>query len=70
MQLLFEGLEEIAAIGSGPDNKVIPEISSTGKAPAARAPRGPRLPEHLPVREIILNPEAVQACPEDLDAHW
>ena len=70
MQLLFEGLEEIAAIGSGPDNKVIPEISSTGKAPAARAPRGPRLPEHLPVREIILNPEAVQACPEELDAHW
>ena len=44
--------------------------AAAGKAPAARAPRGPRLPEHLPVREIILNPDAVQACPEELDAHW
>ena len=64
MQLLFEGLEEIAAVAGGPDNAVPPD-PPTVKTPAERAPRGPRLPEHLPVREIILDPEAVQACPED-----
>ena len=64
MQLLFEGLEEIAAVAGGPDNEVPPDPPAV-KSPAERAPRGPRLPEHLPVREIILAPEAVQACPED-----
>jgi hypothetical protein len=64
MQLLFEGLEEIAAVAGRPDNAAPPDPPKV-KTPAERAPRGPRLPEHLPVREIILDPEAVQACPED-----
>ncbi len=64
IQLLFEGLEEIATVGSETPDDAVPETPAL-KAPAERPARGPRLPEHLPVREIILDPEAVKACPED-----
>jgi transposase len=47
---------------------------TAGDTPAAEAPvvikfrqqksRRPRLPEHLPVEEIILDPEPVKACPQ------
>jgi transposase len=65
LQLLLEGLEEIAQAqtdalkdrGAGAS----PEVR---KAAAERAPRGPRLAEHLPVKEIILDPAEVQACPD------
>lgn len=66
MQLLFEGLEEIAGVEAViMETEIKEEENSIHKAPAQRAGRGPRLPEHLPVREIILDPDMVKACPED-----
>jgi transposase len=63
LQLLLEGLDEIAQVreeaksnGSGAGDKKRPERSGE---------RRPRLPEHLPVKEVILEPEEVQASPQD-----
>jgi transposase len=60
LQLLLEGLEEIAQVreeakshGAGGDDK---------KRPGERRPR---IPEHLPVKEVIIEPEEVQASPQD-----
>jgi transposase len=63
MQLLLEGLEEIAAAGEiKPDRGLADE--ATGETPAERALRRPRLPEHLPVKETIIDPEVVKAHPD------
>ena len=50
MRLLFEGLEEIAGVEAVIMETEIKEDDSICKAPAERPARGPRLPEHLPVR--------------------
>ncbi len=47
---------------------VVAGNASAAEVPSVRTskgvPRKPRLPEHLPVEEIILDPEPVKACPE------
>ena len=63
LQLLLEGLEETAAAEKQSGLESAAETPA-GKTSAERPPRGPRLPEHLPVREIILDPEEVKAEPE------
>ena len=66
MQLLLEGLEEIAGAQADTqpaDTLVSPDENAEVKATPVRE-RGPRVPEHLPVKEIILDPEEVKACPE------
>jgi transposase len=63
MQLLLEGLEEIAAAGEVKPDEVF-AVEVPGKAPTEHAPRRPRLPEHLPVKETIIDPEVVKAHPE------
>src|SRR6218665_2354539 len=40
-----------------PRRSMVPLPSSTSK-------RGPRLPEHLPVVEEVIDPEPVKACPQ------
>ncbi len=63
LQLLLEGLEEIAQVRAeakahraGADDKKRPGRSGEGR---------PRIPEHLPVKEVIIEPEEVQASPQD-----
>jgi transposase len=60
-QLLFEGLEETAAARI--EVQTPPPLLSA-EAPRERVPRGPRLPGHLPVREIIIDPQEVREDPD------
>src|SRR5436190_10030469 len=62
LELLLDGLEEIAAV------KAAALQQSQGPQTKARRERegGPRLPEHLPLKEIIIEPEEVKAAP----AQW
>jgi transposase len=66
LQLLLEGLEEIA--GAQVDTRLAdtPATQDEGDEVKAISSRecGPRVPEHLPVREIIIEPEEVKACPD------
>ena len=66
LQLLLEGLEEIA--GAQPDAQVADMLATQDEGDEVKATssreRGPRVPEHLPVREIIIDPEEVKAAPE------
>ena len=64
LQLLFQELEAPGpAVGkpSGP-----PSLESDAARPVVSTPRparGPRLPEHLPILEEVIEPEPVKACP-------
>jgi transposase len=62
-QLLLAGLGE--APGKAPEPVVAeaPRCSPDPSPPSA-SKRGPRLPEHLPVVEEIIDPEPVKACPQ------
>ncbi len=62
LQLLFEGLEEIAQAQAAALEE--PPPHDDDKSPRPRPERGPRVPTHLPVREVIIDPEEVKACPE------
>jgi transposase len=65
LQLLLEGLEEITGAQAGTllaDTPATQDACDAVKAATARE-RGPRVPEHLPVREIIIDPEEVKASP-------
>ena len=65
LQLLFQELEAPGpAVGkpSGP-----PSLESDSARPVVSTPRplrGPRLPEHLPILEEVIEPEPVKACPQ------
>ncbi len=66
MQLLLEGLEEIAGAQADTQFADAPATQNEDadvKTTPARE-RGPRVPEHLPVREIIIDPEEVKASPD------
>ena len=60
LQMLLQ-LPELAA------RPVVPPTITAEKrpAPTPRKPRAPRLPEHLPVIEAVIEPEPVKAKPED-----
>lgn len=64
LQLLLEGLEEFAAAEALPPEPA-PLPAESGKTAVERAARRPRLPEHLPVKETVLDPEVVKAQPEN-----
>lgn len=59
LELLWDGLAELDV--PPPQAKQDP---SKAKAPRVRQP-GPRLPEHLPVKEVIIDPSEVKACPQE-----
>jgi transposase len=67
LQLLFQ---ELVAPGpaegkeSGPETAQAPAPLPKNKAPQAPRQRKPRLPEHLPVLEEIIEPEPVKADPQ------
>jgi transposase len=61
LELLLDGLEEIAAV------KAAAAQPQSQPTPARRErERGPRLPEHLPLKEVVIDPEEVKAAP----AQW
>ena len=63
MELLLDGMEEIKAVEAAAAQAA---LEPKQKVDAARPrERGPRVPEHLPVREIILDPEEVKAAPAE-----
>lgn len=68
LQLLFQELEAPGpAVGkeSGPEAiEALPPRPPAAAPGGARKERKPRIPEHLPVIEEILEPEPVKACPE------
>ena len=59
LELLWDGLAELDQ----------PPLQIKQDQPQAKAPRvrqpGPRIPDHLPVKEIIIDPEEVKACPQE-----
>jgi transposase len=60
-QLLLLQLSEAPAVA-----EPLPVVPSPApRAPRTRPPRTPRLPEHLPVVEEVIDPEPVQAQPEN-----
>jgi transposase len=62
LQLL---LAELTGDEPGPSSVSAAEPpAETEKTPRQARPRHPRIPDHLPVVEEILDPEPVQACPE------
>lgn len=64
LQLLMQEMNAPGpALGKGSDPEAIEIEPREGKR-ISRKKSGPRLPEHLPVVEEILVPEAVQAAPE------
>jgi len=65
MQLLLEGLEEFAAAEALQPGPTPPLPAESGTTAAERPARRSRLPEHLPVKETILDPEEVKAQPEN-----
>jgi transposase len=62
LQLLLQGVEPAPA-PAVPESEPEP-TPSRPSAPAAKADRSARLPEHLPVIEEVLDPEPVKACPD------
>ena len=65
LQLLFQELEAPGPAVGKPSGPL--SLESDSARPAASTPRparGPRLPEHLPVLEEVIEPEPVKACPE------
>jgi transposase len=63
LQLLLAGMEDDDAPGQPPASAPEPSAEAVSKSPKAHT-RRPRLPEHLPVIEQVLDPEPVMACPE------
>jgi len=63
-QLTLEGLEGKKADAPAADDE--PAAGARQKAPS-RSPKahGPRLPDDLPVREVVLDPDEVISAPED-----
>lgn len=61
LELLLDGLEEIAAVKAAAQQ---PQ-GQQSKMRRERE-RGPRLPEHLPLKEVIIDPDEVKASP----AQW
>lgn len=61
LQLLLAG-EEAAQTAALERKEETPQPKA--QSPAARKPKMPRLPEHLPVVEEIVDPEPVKAAPE------
>jgi transposase len=59
--LLLQGMDEP---GKAPE-PVVAEAPRRSKVPSPPRERRPRLPEHLPVLEEVIVPEAVQAAPQD-----
>lgn len=59
--LLLQGLDEPGK----PPEPVAPEEPRRSMVPSPPRERRPRLPEHLPVIEEVLDPVPVQACPQD-----
>ncbi|WP_081888340.1 IS66 family transposase [Verrucomicrobium sp. BvORR034] len=62
MQLLLDGIEELTLAEESAQQ------ARPGKEPAtaeAARERKPRIPEHLPVKEVFIDPEEVKACPEE-----
>jgi transposase len=60
LELLLDGMEEIAAVNA----TAAPQPQSPQTPARKERERGPRLPEHLPIKEIIIEPQEVQAAPE------
>ena len=58
--LMLQGLD---TSGKAPE-PVAAEAPRRSTAPSPPRERGPRIPEHLPVVEEIIDPEPVKACPE------
>jgi transposase len=64
LQLLMQEMEAPGpAMGKGSNPEAI-EIEPPGRRKISRKRSSPRLPEHLPVVEEVLVPEAVQTAPE------
>jgi transposase len=63
LQLLLS-LPELAA--QPVENAPAPTVVVEPRKPAVRKDRAPRLPDHLPVIEEVIDPEPVKAAPE----HW
>lgn len=63
LQLLLEGLEEIAQAVASAEPQ--PVAHGDDKPAGPRPERGPRVPAHLPVKEIIIDPEEVKAHPDE-----
>lgn len=61
LELLLDGMEEIAAVNAttAPPPPQSPQVRARQERELA-----PRLPEHLPIKEIIIEPQEVRACPE------
>lgn len=62
MELLLDGLEEIAAVEAAAAAVLEPKQKDDAPRPRERAPR---VPQHLPVKEIIIDPEEVKASPAE-----
>jgi len=61
--MLLEELESKKAEAPAPETD--PKAGATKPSPKPRSkPSGPRVPDHLPVHEEVLDPEEVKACPE------
>jgi transposase len=60
LELLLDGMEEIAAVNA----TATPQPQGQQSKARKERERGPRLPEHLPIKEIIIEPEEVKAAPD------
>lgn len=63
LELLLDAQQEIDRVNDAVKEEVAQGSSGEGK-PSASRQRKPRIPEHLPVREVIIDPEEVKAAPE------
>jgi transposase len=52
--------------GSGPEasKALLPAPDKKASASRRRTERGPRVPDHLPILEEVIEPDAVKACPQ------
>src|SRR5215211_5739612 len=57
-------IQDLDAPGKAPE-PVAAEAPRRSTAPSPPRERGPRLPEHLPVVEEVIEPEAVKAAPQE-----
>jgi transposase len=63
LQLLMQGMEPPPGKDPGPVAAEAPR-RSMAPCPPSSSKREPRLPEHLPVVEEVIDPEPVKACPQ------
>jgi transposase len=64
MLLLLQGSEPPPGKAPEPVAAEVPRRSTVPSPPPTRTKRSPRLPEHLPVVEEVIDPEPVKACRE------